>query len=160
MILTRTITAAYGDSSTTVHSEAWKMTRGFVYQFGIYFPPGSGGLLKVRLKDYSRQLWPLDSGEWFFGDDVSFSWPESHNIADEPFELLIDYRNEDEIYDHAVQIQIGFVTEEIFVGRFLPSVGAEQIAEILNRYKEAESVLAEQLKAQRLTEAKSVLGID
>ncbi len=159
MIVTKTIAADLGDAAATVHTAILKLTKGFVYQVGIYFPPGSGGLLRVRVRDYKTQLWPSDQAEWFFGDDVSFTWPESHSIDVEPYELAVQYQNLDEIYDHTMQLQIGFVTEEIFVGRFLPSIGAEQISEILQRYREAEQTLTAQAAQAAYEAAKAGLGI-
>ena len=150
MIYTRTITSPFAHSPTTTIDTVFKLTDGFIYQLDIYLPQGSQGLLKIAIRDHKAQLYPNTPGEWFFGDGIQVSFPESHELNEEPFELLIRHYNEDSAYDHSFQIRIGLLTKDLFIARFLPQLGAQQILDTLEKYKEAEAISkTEQLEASR-----------
>lgn len=138
MIFSKTITSPYGHGITSYVDTVLKLASGFIYQFDIYFPTGSQGLLKVQLHEYKVQLYPFNPGEWFFGDGINISFPESHLIEQPPFQLVVRHYNEDEAYDHSFQLRIGIVATEIFIARFLPSVAAEAMAKIILGLKQSE----------------------
>ena len=159
MIYGRRITFTHGGASTSPERTVWKLTEGMIYQVEIAFPPGCAGLVSVRLSDHAGQLYPYDRGEWFSGDGETITFPETHAVEGEPFELLVDGYNEDETYDHTVSFRIGFVTRDIFIARFLPSVGAEQIAKVLEQL--SSDTEARKLAATEalLAQGKAALGI-
>jgi len=150
MIFTSTIQSPLGASILTPTTTVMKLTEGFIYQLDIYLPAGSQGLLKLAISDHKVRLYPNESTEYFFGDGIQVSFPESHELNEEPFELLIKHYNEDTAYNHSFQIRIGFLTKDLFIARFLPQLGAEQIVSVLKKYQEAETIVKqEQLDISR-----------
>lgn len=150
MIFTSTITSPLGASILTPTQTVMKLTEGFIYQLDIYLPCGSQGLLKLAIRDHKMQLYPNEPTEYFFGDGIQVSFPESHEMNEEPYELLIRHYNEDTAYNHSFQVRIGFLTKDLFIARFLPQLGAEQIVAVLKKYQEAETIAKqEQLDISR-----------
>jgi len=83
------------------------LCRGIIHQLDIYFPKGSYGLLHLHINNALHQVWPKNSGETFYGNDISVSFPESYPLLEEPYQLQAWAWNEDETYDHQVIIRIG-----------------------------------------------------
>ena len=140
MIYAKTITSPFGRDVTTYTDTVIRLSNGFIYQFDLYFPSGSQGLLKVQVNEYKVQLYPFTPGEYFYGDGIQISFPESHLIQNPPYELRVRHYNEDEAYDHQFQLRIGFVAAEEFIARFLPSVAAEEMARAILKIKDTEDL--------------------
>lgn len=140
MIYTRTITAASGGSSANPILDRMAVTRGLIYQFDLYFPPGSSGLLKVRMSDGGYPLYPSEPSEWLFGDNTLITFPDRYFIQTPDQVLQIWYYNEDDTYAHQFQIRIGQVLAEQFIASFLPGYGqkdtATQIREMIEGQEE------------------------
>lgn len=154
MIFSKTVTSTHGGSSASTTVNVLKVTEGFVYQFELYFPPGSAGLLKVRIGEHGHVLWPWTPGEWLFGDGITVSYPESYLIGTPPYEILIEHYNEDDTYDHLFQLRLGIVTEELFIGRFLPQMAAEQYGAVIERILAAQQTAAQ----ARAEEGRAILA--
>lgn len=125
------------------------VTRGLLYQFDLYFPPGSSGLLKVRIADGGYPLFPSEPSEWFFGDNTLITFPDRYFIQSPDQYLTIWYYNEDDTYDHDFQIRIGQVLAEQFIASFLPGYGQKdtstQIAEMIAAQEEQKSQIQDAL---------------
>jgi hypothetical protein len=129
-----------------------------IYRFELSFPPGSSGLVGVRVLDHTTQLYPYDTGEWFTGDDELIAFDESHLIEIEPFELVILSYNADEKYSHAVQLRLGFVTRDVYIARFLPGLAGEQIAAAFKAVSDAQAAERSAQTAALLAAGKTMLG--
>jgi len=149
MIYTKTVTAAKGGSASSPVQDRMAVTRGLIYQFDLYFPPGSSGLLKVRVSDGSYPLYPSEPSEWLFGDNSLITFPDRYFIQTPDQLLALWYYNEDDTYDHDFQIRIGQVLADQFIQSFLPGYGqrniGDQIAEMLAQQKEQQRLSAEAL---------------
>lgn len=130
MIYSTTIAVAAGTAESSATVTRVKLSKGLVYQVEFMFPPGSSGLLRTRVFDKAVQIWPSVRGEYFYGDADTISFQETYLINTEPFDLMVTTWNEDTVYEHAYQLRLGFVSEDVFIARFLPSLGAEQIREV------------------------------
>jgi len=91
-----------------------------VYQFELYFPPGSSGLLHVAVFDGGYQVWPSEPGETFFGDNILVSFPDRYYVDSPQKVLIISSYNTDDTYDHVFQLRLGIVSSETFIASFLP----------------------------------------
>ena len=131
MIYSKTITAAAGDIAGTQHDADLPVTNGLIYQFELYFPPGSSGLLSVRVADGGFPVWPSEPGEWFYGDNTLISFPDRYYIAAPDHKFKVWYYNLDDTYDHKFTVRIGQVSSEIFIQSFIPTFGQTPIEEIL-----------------------------
>ena len=133
MIYTKTITAAAGGSAAVPIDVDMPVTNGVIYQFELYFPPGSSGLLYVRVNDGAFAVWPSEPGEWFFGDNTLISFPDRYFIQAPDHRFKIWYYNLDTAYDHKFQVRIGQVTAEMFIASFMPGYGQEDLAPLLEQ---------------------------
>jgi len=149
MIYTKTITATKGGSASTPVLGRMAVTRGLIYQFDLYFPPGSSGLLHVRIADGSYPLYPSEPSEWLFGDNSLITFPDRYFIQTPDQVLNIWYYNTDDTCDHQFQVRIGQVLAEQFIQSFLPGYGqkdtATQIAEMIAQQEEQKRLGAEAL---------------
>lgn len=127
------------------------VTEGLIYQFDLYFPPGSSGLLHVCVEDGGFRVWPTEPDEWFFGDNILITFPDKYFITTAPHSLFIYAYNLDTAYDHKFQIRLGQVSDPILIQSFLPSIQMgdfqEQIAQLVaaqdqSRESQRERVLA------------------
>lgn len=133
MVYTKTITEAYGGSVANATQNRMAVTAGLIYQFDLYLPPGSAGLLKVAVNDGGYRLYPSEPGEWFFGDNMLITFPDRYFVASDPTILTIWSYNEDEEYNHSFQIRIGQVSDPKLIQSFLPGLATENLAEEIAR---------------------------
>jgi len=149
MVYTKTITAPNSGSAANPVLDRMAVTRGLIYQFDLYFPPGSSGLLFVRITDGSYPLYPSEPSEWFFGDNGLITFPDRYFIQTPDQVLNIWYYNLDDTYDHKFQIRIGQVLGDQYIQSFLPGYGqkdtATQIAEMIASQEEQKRLAADAL---------------
>ena len=128
MIYTKTIIESSGGSEVNPSQRLMPVTDGLIYQFDLYFPPGSSGLVYVAVFDGGHPLWPSEPGEWFFGDNITISFPDKYFVSSAPHNLFVYSYNLDEAYNHKFQIRIGQVSDPILVQSLLPSIQMESFA--------------------------------
>ena len=141
---------ANGSFSTRVKTSL-SLDKGLVYRIEIDFPPGSCGLLKLRIMKNTRQLWPFPPGEWFRGERTLISFDETHFIRSSPYEVVIEGYNEDTYYDHLGIIRIGFIQEDDYILRYVPQniekyIGQLEMEKESREEKEKELILKTTLK--------------
>lgn len=122
MVYTSTITSTKAKAESTKTRTVIKITKGLVYQWELYFPPGSSGLLHIRILDGSYCLLPSTPSESFVGDNVKFTYEDLYLKETEPFEFNIDHWNEDTAYDHTFYFHIGMVSKDVYKARYMPTV--------------------------------------
>ena len=108
-----------------------KVTKGLVYRFELTFPPGSMGLMGVKVFSGNFQVWPSSRESWFRGDDSPIEFDDTYLVDVEPFLFQIATYNIDDTYDHEVFLRLGLVSEDIFMARFLPSYAYEDYKKML-----------------------------
>jgi len=143
---------------TALASSKLKVTKGFIYQLDIYFPPGPSGLCGVLIRDHVLQLYPFNRGSFFVADDRVISFPESHYVDREPFELFMEGYNTDTLYSHTVEISIGLVSADVFIARYVPQLAAEQLAVVIRSIQSAQEVAESAQRQAMYEQATSVLG--
>jgi len=135
VIYCKTITALVTAPVGQVIDADLPVTDGLIYQFELYFPPGSSGLLFVRVADGGFPVWPSEPGEWFYGDNTLITFPDRYYIAAPDHKFKVWYYNLDDTYDHKFTVRIGQVSSELFIQSFIPTYGQknmdEQIAGLL-----------------------------
>lgn len=138
MIYTQTVEEAAGGSAALPQPHKLHVTEGLIYQFELYFPPGSSGLLHVWIQDGSYQVWPSSTGDTFFGDNTLISFTDRYYIASRDHVLTIYSYNLDTEYCHQYQVRIGQVSEELFVQSFLPGLQIEGFQSMITDVIEAQ----------------------
>jgi len=149
VIYCKTITAAAGDTALNPHDDDLPVTDGLIYQFELYFPPGSSGLLSVRVSDGAFPVWPSEPGEWFYGDNTLVSFPDRYYIAAPDHKFKVWYYNLDDTYAHKFTIRIGQVSSSLFISSFIPGFGQKSIEEVM-------AEMAAQQEAEKETRIKSI----
>ena len=149
MIYCKTITAALGGSANTPIDADLPVTNGLIYQFELYFPPGSSGLLSVRVADGGFPVWPSEPGEWFYGDNTLVSFPDRYYIASPDHKFKVWYFNTDDTYPHKFTLRIGQVSSTMFISSFIPGFGQKSIEEVM-------AEMAAQAEAEKEVRIKSI----
>lgn len=144
MVYTATITSPLGKTESTKSRSVIKITKGLVYQWELYFPPGSSGLLHIRILDGSYCLLPSTPSESFVGDNIKFTYEDLYLKQTEPFELNIDHWNEDEAFNHTFYFHVGLVSKDVYKARYMPTIQYE----IFSKWILELSAAQEQQKAE------------
>jgi hypothetical protein len=104
---------------------------GLVYQVEFEFPPGCSGLAHVAVFDGALQVWPINMGQFFASDAYVISFSETYMKKTKPHEFVIMGFNEDETYEHTIQIRIGLVSKNEYISRFLPAYNLPEMKVML-----------------------------
>ena len=67
----------------------------------IRFPPGPAALLKVAIFYGNEQLFPVENGTFFQGDNEIIQWSEYWLLPEAKTKLRIRAINEDDTYEHS-----------------------------------------------------------
>jgi len=67
----------------------------------IRFPPGPAALLKVAIFYGNEQLFPVENGTFFQGDNEIIQWSEYWLLPEAKTKLRIKAINEDDTYEHS-----------------------------------------------------------
>lgn len=123
---------------TLMRDADFPVTNGLIYQFELYLPPGSSGLLYVRIADGGFPVWPSEPGEWFYGDNTLIRFPDRYFIAAPDHKFKIWYYNLDDTYAHVFTVRIGQVSAMAFISSFIPGYGAKDLEQVLKELKKEE----------------------
>ena len=152
MIYTKTITELSGGSGASPSQYRMAVTEGLIYQFELYFPPGSSGLLYVCVEDGAHRIWPSEPDEWFFGDNTLITFPDKYFISTKPTVLFVYAYNLDTAYDHKFQVRIGQVSDPVLIQSLLPSIQMEtltvDIQKIIDEQDQSRAASRERILAE------------
>jgi len=150
VIYTANISTLKDTAQTALKRTVLHVTKGLVYKVEFYFPSGSAGLMGVAVFDGGFQCWPSTVGEFFNSDDETIRFDDMYLKESAPYQFDIYTYNDDDTYDHSVAVRVGLVSKEVFLARFMPTVGYDYLAQLLEKMsleKEAQAaVQAEVLK--------------
>lgn len=147
MIYTRTIVSIKGGSAGAPSRDIIFLTQGLVYQFDLYFPPGSCGWMHVYVEQGGYRVWPSEPDQDFFGDNCLITFPDRYFIESKDTALFIYHYNLDDTYDHRFQVRIGQVSAELFIASYLPGYGQKDIASVILELQAAQAQESEEKQA-------------
>jgi len=103
------------------------LARGTIVQASFLFPPGSVGLLYLRIFRGANQLYPFNADGYFQTSGESINFTDQYELDTEPYELVSETWNLDDTFDHIVHIRFNVlpITSEIqkpYTGKHLPSI--------------------------------------
>ncbi len=104
-----------------------KLSRGLIYQFDIYFPPGSSGLLGVAVFKVNQQIYPFNRGSFFIGDNTQVSFNDLQALTEVENIMEIHTYNLDTDYEHQVQVRFGLVARLDFQSSFVPAISFDKL---------------------------------
>ena len=140
MIYAVTITTSKGGSEGQAVTTVMPVTGGLVWMFEVDFPPGCCGLAHIRVFDGLYQVFPATSGESFHGDNVTLHLDDLYYKQAAPYEFRVVAWNEDEKWDHTLQVRLGMASGEAEMSRYMPALA----------FKDFERLLADMIAAQEL----------
>lgn len=155
-----TLTKAVPINGTVATARQYKMpvTAGLIYQFELYLPPGSSGLLHVMVTDGGFQVWPSEPGEWFFGDDTLIAFPDRYYVSSPAHLLDVWAYNEDDSFAHAFQVRIGQVSDPALISGFMPGVSMERLSAVLSELLAAQDMSYSAQRARVLASVEATEG--
>lgn len=137
MIYTANITIPANTPANSPTLQRIKISLGLIYKIELQFPPGCGGLAHVVINDGGYQVWPSTPSTDFATDDYTISFEDIYLKPSSPSEMQIYGYNEDETYEHIIQVRLGVASTKIFMARYLPTITYDYFMEML-RKKEIE----------------------
>lgn len=142
MIYTATITTLKNTAQSSLKHTVLNVTKGLVYKVEFYFPSGPAGLLGVAVFDGLFQLWPSTIGEFFNSDDETISFDDMYLKDSAPYQLEIYTYNTDDTYDHTMQVRVGLVSADVYMARWLPTMGYDYFVELLSKVAAEQAAIA------------------
>jgi len=112
MLHSKHITLSAGGSESSSSKSSFLANQGVIYHVWITFPPGSCGLVKVRLFHEGHPFLPVDADAYVRGDNYTFNYPMFYEITDAPERITIEAWNEDDTYDHTIDVQMLIIQKE------------------------------------------------
>ena len=76
----------------------------------LTIPAGVYGLAGLRLFKGTAQFFPANIGIWVTGDNMSLSYTTGLEMYEPPYEIKVQYYNEDTNYDHTLTLQFLYNT--------------------------------------------------
>jgi hypothetical protein len=143
MIYVKDITTPADTELSSPMKTVLQVANGLVYKIELQFPPGSYGLLGVCIKDGSYQIWPSEDKTFFRGDDNLIAFDDLYLKSNPPFNFDIFTYNLDTLYEHEVIIRIGLVSKDVYLARFLPSIGYAEFTDMLKRLSDEQAAVLE-----------------
>lgn len=154
MIYTKGITTSAGGSEGNPTRTVIKVTKGLVWLMEVDFPPGCVGLVNVQIFDGGYQVLPASPRDTLLGDNRLLRYDDLYLKERAPFEFTIVTWNNDELWDHTIQIRIGLASTRLFMARYLPSIGWEGFAKEMEKAREDQ----EKIRQVQAEEILKILG--
>lgn len=132
MVLQATIVTPSNTTAANPKKTLLEVMQGVIYKVEIVFPPGSSGLLGVRIFDSAIQLYPFTPGEWFRGDASRIEYVDVYRKAQPPFVFPIHTYNLDTDYEHECIVRIGIATTDEEISAVTPLVWVVKLLDAVN----------------------------
>jgi len=131
MIYVSTITVSANTSEANATKTTLQVTKGLVWKIEIEFPAGCCGLVRAQIFDGSYQIFPASINESIRGDGVIVSFDDLYIKDAAPFDFIIKTWNTDELWDHTIQVRVGFASQKAFMARYMPGLAWEEFENIV-----------------------------
>lgn len=133
MIYTANITIPKNTPATKPIDKRIKISLGLIYKVELQFPPGCGGLAHVVINDGGYQVWPSTPQTDFATDDYTISFEDTYLKTSDPSEMVVYGYNEDDTYQHIIQVRLGVADKNIFMARYLPTMSYDYFMEMMDQ---------------------------
>ena len=128
MLHSKQITLSSGQTEATSTKTRFKVNRGVIFRVWITFPSGCVGLVKMRILHEGHPILPVNADAFIRGNNFTFEIPLFFEILDEPQQITIEAWNEDDTYDHEIDVQLLILHKSLV----LPVGATEGIMESLS----------------------------
>lgn len=154
MIYSATITLQPGTTAENAVKTLLEINKGLIWRIEVEFPAGCCGLVHLQIFDSSYQVFPATPGESLRGENVIVGYDDLYLKNAAPYELTLRAWNDDEVYEHTIQVRIGMATTEAFMSRYMPSITWDRFAETMARAAEQQ----ETMKAEAIAKFQAEVG--
>lgn len=127
MLYSKQIKLTKGNTEATATRTYFKVNKGVIYRVWITFPPGCAGLVKLRIYHEGHAFLPVNQDNYIRGNAYTFEFPMFYEITEEPTILQVEAWNEDDAYDHTIDVLFLIVPKAVV----LPMGSTEGILESL-----------------------------
>ena len=124
-------------SADNPHTEKLRLTKGVITDVFVYIPRGHAGLAALKMLYHDHQLYPLNPGGAYRGNETTIAFSEYQPIIVDPFELKAVAYNDDDTYAHSFFLGLAVQRPEE-MGREIPSVSTAALMDLINATSEAE----------------------
>ena len=129
MVFSTRVTTPANTTENNPMDTVLKCSSGLIYQVEIMFPPGSSGLMGVRIRSQNVSLYPRNRDEWFIGDNYVYSFPDLFELYVDSNEINIMSYNVDTDYAHLCTVSLGIVSRADYIEHFLPGQATKALIE-------------------------------
>jgi len=126
------VSVPHSTDEATPHEEILPLTRGVITAVFIYLPRGHVGLAHLQILYHGHQLYPLNPGGSYRGNETTIAFTEYQPITVNPYELKARTWNLDEYYDHSILIGLAVLRPEE-MGQEIPATSTEALAALLGQ---------------------------
>ena len=106
------VTAPHATTQLIPYTEVLKLSYGVITDVFIYIPRGHIGLASLQLLYHEHQLYPLNPGGVYKGNETTIAFKEYQPITVNPFELKARVWNTDDTIDHTFYIGLAMQRPE------------------------------------------------
>ncbi len=104
MLYSKQITVLTTHTQAAPSKSYFKVNKGVISNIWITFPSGCAGLVKLRIYHEGHPFLPVNADNYIRGDNYTFQFPVMFEITEEPMILTVEAWNEDEVYDHTIDV--------------------------------------------------------
>lgn len=112
MLHSKHITLSVGGTEATATKTSFMANQGVVFRIWVTFPPGCASLVKMRIYHEGHPFLPVEKDAYIVGDGYVFEYPVMYEIKGQPERITIESWNEDDTYDHTIDVQVLIIPKE------------------------------------------------
>jgi hypothetical protein len=131
MIYFSTITNPANTSEGNAIATDMAITKGLIWLIEFEFPSGCAGLVHVQIFDGAYQMFPATYNQSLRGDGIVVKYDDLYMKLNPPYTLRIKTWNDDDTFQHTIQVRVGIASIEAFMARYLPSIVWDKFNEML-----------------------------
>jgi len=121
-------TPANSTKSTTV-----KVWAGVITRVSVYFPPGPGGTLQVRLYHGGHQFSPANRDGYYSSDNETIDYQEYLKLAPGWNEIVIHTKNTSTLHPHMCRVRINVLPIFLAVPYYMMQGISANLRRLLSR---------------------------
>jgi hypothetical protein len=120
----------HGATKANPYTEILPLSYGVITDVLFYLPRGSVGLLGFNLLYHEHQLYPLNTGGWYRGNETTIAFNEYQPITVNPYELKARAYNIDDTIDHSFFVGLAVQRPEE-MGREIPATSLAALEDLI-----------------------------
>ena len=104
MLHSKHITVLANTTEAAPNITRFRVNQGVIHTVWLTFPAGCVGLVKLRIFHEGHPFLPVEIDAYISGENFTFAFPVMYEITEPPEQITIQAWNEDELYQHKIDI--------------------------------------------------------